>query len=81
MTMEYQISYVMSSLYFILRSTDIVKNILIKLKFTQFMPIYVPKNLLNASAQVLTHPTNFCLQLAIATYNGKVLVISENCRL
>ena len=72
--MEYQISYVMSSLYFILRSTDIVKNILIKLKFTQFMPIYVP-------AQVLTHPTNFCLQLAIATYNGKVLVIAENCQL
>ena len=61
MTMEYQISYVMSSLYLILRSTDIVKNILIILKFPQFMPIYVPKNLLNAPVQVLSYPINFCL--------------------
>lgn len=36
----------MSCLYLILRSKEIVKNILITLKVSQFMPMYVPKKLL-----------------------------------
>ena len=50
MTMGHQISYVMSCLYFILRSIEIVRNILIILKLSQFILMYVPKNLQNAPA-------------------------------
>ena len=42
--MGHQISYVMSRLYVILRSIEIVRDILIILKFPQFKPMYVPKN-------------------------------------
>ena len=57
-----------SRLYFILRSIKIVKNVLTTLIFSQFTPIYVPKNLSNAPAQVLTqlrHWTQMDLPLEI----------------
>ena len=47
MTMGHQVSYVISRLYFILRSAKLVRIILIKLKCSQFTPMHVPAQVLN----------------------------------
>ena len=55
-----------SRLYVILRSIEIGKNVLIIiLIFSQFTPMYVPKSLSNASAQVLTQLRHYLCILSI----------------
>ena len=63
--MKHQFSYV-SLVYMSYSSIEIGKNVLlIILIFSQFTPMYVPKSLSNASAEVLTQLRHYLCILSI----------------